>query len=87
MGILRIVAWVLVGLAIALVGADGVSTLEAGTPQVRTTAEIIGLFGPDVGLLDGGGAARTANFFLAAPLWALLGVVGIVLTLVLRPVD
>ena len=87
MGILRIVAWVLVGLAIALVGADGISTLEAGTPQVRTTAEIIGLFGPEVGLIEGGGAGKAVNFFLAAPLWALLGVVGIVLTLVFRPID
>lgn len=87
MGILRIVAWVLVGLAIALVGADGISTLEAGTPQIRTTAEIIGLLGADIGLLAGGGAAKAVNFFLAAPLWALLGVVGIVLTLVFRPID
>ena len=87
MGFLRILSWILVGLAIALIGADGVSTLEAGTPQVRTTAEIVGLFGPEVGLLDGGGVAKVANFFLAAPLWALLGVAGIVLTLVFRPID
>ena len=87
MTILRILAWVLVGLAIALIGADGVSTLEAGTPQVRTTAEVVSLLGPDVGLLGGGGAAKVANVFLAAPLWAVLGVIGVVLTLVLRPVE
>ena len=87
MGILRIASWILVGLAIALIGADGVTTLEAGTPQVRTTAEIIGLFGPDVGLVDGGGIAKAANFFLAAPLWAILGLIGVVLTLVFRPIE
>jgi hypothetical protein len=87
MGILRIVSWVLLGLGIALLGADGISTLEAGQPVIRTTAEIISLVGPDVGLAEGGGMAKTANFFLAAPLWALLGGLGLILTLVFRPID
>ena len=87
MGALRTLSWILVGLAIALIGADGVSTLEAGTPQVRTMAEVIGLFGPQVGLVEGGPLAKVANLFLSAPLWAILGLVGIVLTLVFRPID
>lgn len=87
MTIIRIVSWLLVGLAIALIGADAISTMEAGTPQIRTTAEIISLLGPDVGLIDGGGLAKVGNFFLAAPLWAVIGFIGIVLTLVFRPID
>ena len=87
MNVLRIIAWILVGLAIALVGADGITTLEAGTPQVRTTAEIVGLLGPDIALMEGGGAAKAVNLVLAAPLWAILGLFGVILTLVFRPVD
>ena len=83
---LRITAWVLVGLAIALLGADGVSTLEAGLPVIRTTQEVLSLLGLDIALLEGG-IGKPVNFLLTLPLWAVFGVVGVVLTLVFRPID
>ncbi|MEM6650846.1 MAG: hypothetical protein AAF603_11420, partial [Pseudomonadota bacterium] len=67
--------------------ADGISTLEAGEPVVRTTAEILSAFGLQLTPMDGGGLAGIANFFLNAPLWMLLGISGIILTLVFRPID
>ena len=87
MAILRLVAWVLVALALLLLGADGVSTLEAGEPVVRTTAEILGLLGLEVTPGGEGSLAGVSDFFLEAPLWAVFGTVGVVLTLIFRPVD
>ena len=87
MGILRILSWLLLGLGIALLGADGVSTLEAGQPVIRTTQEIVNLLGADLALLEGGGVAGAANFVLTLPLWAILGGLGLILTLVFRPID
>ena len=87
MGVVRIISWLLLGLGIALIGADGVSTLEAGIPVIRTTQEILLLLGLEVGLLDGGVFGKAINFFLTAPLWALLGGIGVILTLVFRPID
>ena len=77
----------MVALALMLLGADGISTLEAGEPVVRTTAEIMGLFGLTLTSGEGGGVVAVANFFLEAPLWMLLGVLGLILTLVFRPID
>lgn len=87
MNALRILAWILVGLGIALIGADAISTLEAGVPVLRTTQEILALLGLDVGLAKGGGIGRVLNFFLTVPLWAMIGLLGIVLTLMFRPID
>ncbi len=87
MAILRILAWLLVGLALMLLGADAIATLESGVPEVRTTAEVIALFGPELDYLEGGGIGKVANFLLAAPLWAIVGIVGVVLTLVFRPIS
>jgi hypothetical protein len=83
----RLLAWILVALALMLLGADGISTLEQGEPVVRTTAEILGLFGLQIAPAGEGGVGSVANFFLDAPLWAILGVIGIVLTLLFRPID
>ena len=87
MGILRILSWLLLGLGIALIGADGISTMEAGQPVIRTTQEIMALLGADVGLLDGGGVGKVVNLFLTLPFWAIIGGTGLVLTLVFRPID
>ena len=87
MGILRILSWLLLGLGIALIGADGISTLEAGQPVIRTTQEILALLGAEIGLLEGGGLGKAVNLFLTLPLWALIGGIGLVLTLVFRPID
>ena len=89
MAAFRFIAWVLVALAVALLGADAVSSLERGEPVVRTTAEVLGLIGLPVG--DGGepegGVAKAAATVMSLPLWAVLGVIGTVLTLVFRPID
>ena len=87
MGILRIVSWLLLGLGIALIGADGVSTLEAGQPVIRTTQEILALLGADIALLEGGGVGKAVNLVLTLPFWALVGGLGLILTLVFRPID
>ncbi len=87
MAILRLVAWVLVALALLLLGADGVSTLEAGEPVVRTTSEVLALLGLNVSPGGEGALGGVSEFFLEAPLWAVFGIVGVVLTLIFRPID
>lgn len=85
---LRMTAWTLVGLALALVGADLISTVETGRPVVRTTREILNLF-PGVALdpLGTEGALGAMNLMLDLPLWAIIGSVGLIVTLIVRPVD
>lgn len=87
MAFFRVLAWILVALALMLIGADGISTLEDGVPVVRTTAEIIDLMGPTMKPLASGPVAGVVNFFLEAPLWAVFGILGIILTLLFRPID
>jgi predicted anti-sigma-YlaC factor YlaD len=88
MGFFRLVSWLLVALGIALLGADAISWLEQGTPVIRTTAEIMNLAGIGIAHDVGDGpVAAVANFLLNAPLWALVGGIGIILTLIFRPLD
>jgi hypothetical protein len=87
MGIFRLLSWVFVAVGLALVGADGISTMEAGEPVIRTTAEVAGLFGLTLDNLEGGGAASFANMLLNLPLWALIGGLGVIMTLIFRPID
>ncbi|MEM0929107.1 MAG: hypothetical protein AAGI89_07435 [Pseudomonadota bacterium] len=85
---LRMTAWTFVALALALVGADLISTLEAGKPVVRTTREVINLI-PGVALepLGTSGAAGIANLMLDFPLWGVLGLFGVLVTFIVRPSD
>jgi len=84
----RLVAWILVALAIALLGADAVSSLETGEPVVRTTSEVLSLFGFDLGAAEpSGGVGKAIATVLNLPLWAVVGIIGLVLTLVFRPID
>lgn len=91
MAAIRFLSWFILALAIALLGADAVSSLEEGVPTLRTTAEILKLVGLDVAGLAGGGGAGGVGGAVATlfslPLWAVLGLVGVVLTLVFRPID
>lgn len=89
MAIFRFLAWVLVALAIGLLGADGISSLESKTPVMRSTADVLGLFGFTIGAgeNEGGGIAEAIGAVLALPLWGVLGVIGVVLTLIFRPID
>ena len=84
----RLIAWILVALALALLGADAVSSLEAGEPVVRTTAEVLELFGFNSGYaVPEGGVGKAFSTVLSLPLWAVVGIIGLVLTLVFRPID
>ena len=86
----RFVAWILVSAAVALLSADAVSSLESGEPVIRTTAEILGLMGVNAqSIVDvaPGGVARALATLMALPLWSVVGLIGVVLTLVFRPME
>lgn len=85
MSTLRVVAWILVAVALMLVGADLVSTLEVGVPVVRTATEVFALAGVSLPQVTEDTNA-VLRFFLEVPMWAILGFIGIVLTLVFRPI-
>ncbi|MEM8772477.1 MAG: hypothetical protein AAGD92_12580 [Pseudomonadota bacterium] len=90
MAAFRFVAWVLVALAVALLGADGVSSLEAGKPIMRSTADIFGLFGLDAkAVIENapGGVSQALKTVFGLPLWGVIGVIGVVLTLIFRPLE
>ncbi|RFB05246.1 hypothetical protein DX908_08240 [Parvularcula marina] len=83
MAVLRIFAWILVALALMLLGYDAVSTLDEGIPVITTTAEFMNIAGLELSVPEGG----VGKFFLDLPLWTLIGVPGVILTLVFRPVN
>ncbi len=90
MAAFRFIAWVLVALAVALLGADGVSSLESGEPVMRSTADILAMFGLDgANLVENspGGVSQALGAVLGLPLWGVLGVIGVVLTLIFRPLE
>lgn len=90
MAAFRFIAWVLVAFAIALLGADGVSSLESGEPVMRTTEQILSLIGVNGALLtenSPGGVSQALGTIMSLPLWAVVGLIGVVLTLVFRPID
>lgn len=86
----RFASWILVAIAIALLGADAVSSMEAGEPVVRTSAEVLGLVGvngPAVAENSPGGLAKALATLMKLPLWAVLGAIGVVMTLIFRPME
>ncbi|MEO0398431.1 MAG: hypothetical protein AAF224_03285 [Pseudomonadota bacterium] len=90
MAIFRLLAWILVALGIALLGADAISSLESGVPVIRTTADMLALGGVDASAAAAtapSGVANVLETVLGLPLWAVLGLIGLVLTLVFRPID
>jgi hypothetical protein len=85
---LRVAAWVLISLALALVGADIVTSLETGEPVVRTAREIANLVpGVRIEPLGTDGVLGMVNLAIDLPLWAIFGAVGLVFSLILKPVD
>lgn len=85
---LRLVAWVFVALALALLGADLISSLEAGQPVIRTTREILNLIpGVSIPNLSTAGIAGIAKILLDLPLWTVVGVVGLAATILVKPVE
>lgn len=90
MAAFRFVSWVLVAVAIALLGADAVSSMEAGEPVIRTSGEVlalIGINGPAVAENSPGGLSKAFATLLNLPLWAVLGLIGVVMTLIFRPME
>jgi hypothetical protein len=94
MAAFRFLAWVLVALAVALLGADGISSLEscqeACQPAMRSTAHILNLVGIDgAALADNapGAVSQALDTVMGLPLWGVIGVVGVVLALIFRPID
>ncbi len=90
MAAFRFIAWILVAIAVALLGADGVASLEQGEPIMRSTADILGLVGID-GLAmaenSPGGVSQALGTIMGLPLWGVLGIIGVVLTLIFRPME
>lgn len=83
MVVLRILAWILVALALMVLGHDAISTLEDGVPVITTSAEMLNLLGIGITVPEGG----IGKIFLELPLDIVLGVPGIILTLLFRPID
>jgi len=82
---LRASAWVFIAAALALLGADIVSSLEQSEPVVRSTREILNLL-PGVSMEPGSGPGWL-RVMTDLPLWAVLGILGLLATLLVRPVD
>ncbi len=90
MAAFRIIAWVLVAIAIALLGADGVSSLEAGEPVMRSTEMVLSLIGIDGAALvkhSPGDLSQALGTIMGLPLWGVIGVIGVVMTLIFRPME
>jgi len=90
MAAFRLIAWIMVALAIALLGADGVASLELGEPVMRSTADILTLIGIDGGAIatnSPGGISQALGTIMSLPLWGVIGLIGVVLTLIFRPMD
>jgi len=82
---LRIAGWTLIGIALALLGADIISSLEQGLPVVRTTREVMNLIpGVAIDSLGTDGPAGVVNLLIDLPLWAFLGGLGILVAALLR---
>ncbi len=89
MFVFRAIAWLFVALAIALLGADAITSLEDGL-TLRTTGDILMLFGLDAAALADsapGAVAPVAGALVNFFPWAILGAIGLLLTLVFRPID
>ncbi|NOX83583.1 MAG: hypothetical protein GXP06_11475 [Alphaproteobacteria bacterium] len=90
MAAFRFIAWVLVAIAVALLGADGVASLEQGEPIMRSTADIMMLVGIDGRAMAEsapGGVSQALGTIMGLPLWGVLGIIGVVLTLIFRPME
>lgn len=90
MAAFRFIAWILVALAVALLGADGITSLETGEPVMRSTADILALVGLNGEAMvenSPGGVSSALSAIFGLPLWGVLGIIGVVLTLIFRPLE
>ena len=77
-------------IAIALLGADGVTSLETGEPVMRSTEFMLGLIGIDGAAIaenSPGGVSQAIRTIMGLPLWGVFGVIGVVMTLIFRPME
>ncbi len=90
MALFRFIAWIFVAIAIGLLGADAITSLEQQEPYVRGTASILALIGIDghgVAEASPNGIKQALSTLMDIPLWSIFGLIGIVLTLIFRPID
>ena len=90
MAAFRLLAWIFVAIAIALLGADGVTSLEPGEPVMRSTEFMLGLIGIDGAAIaenSPGGVSQAIRTIMGLPLWGVFGVIGVVMTLIFRPME
>ncbi|MAW82047.1 MAG: hypothetical protein CMI63_17560 [Parvularcula sp.] len=90
MAAFRLLAWIFVAIAIALLGADGVTSLETGEPVMRSTEFMLGLIGIDGAAIaenSPGGVSQAIRTIMGLPLWGVFGVIGVVMTLIFRPME
>ncbi len=90
MAIFRFFSWILIYLAIALMGGDLMESLEQGEPIIRSTAEVLALIGIDgyaFAEASPGGVSQALSALMSIPLWTIIGLIGIVLTLIFRPIE
>ena len=91
MFVFRLIAWLIMAIAVALLGADLVSTLETGELFLRSLSDILALLGV-VGfdtMAEGlpAGASQAVGLLAGAYAWLVLGVIGLILVLIFRPMD
>lgn len=90
--VVRILGLVLVAIALMLLGADALSSLEAGAITLRSTAEFWEiLHEPSLAGLEGwlealpGWAETAGEFVLEAPAWTVSGVLGLLMAIAAGP--
>ena len=85
----RLLGLLLISLALMLVGADVVTTIETDALRLRSTDYLLGLFNgspkPWVDANEGQWWAGVLNGMLLMPAWIIPGVLGFLLTFVTKP--
>ncbi len=88
MFVLRFISWVCVAIALMLLGADAVSSVEEGQIVMRSVPYYLSLMSGEGGAAAYVDAVPTMlSYLLASPAWAALGALGVVLVLLFRPID
>ena len=91
MVIFRVISLVIIAVALMLLGADALTSLENGGMTLRTTAEVLNLIGQDgagvQSLLEGslpGALSPIVSQSMNIAAWVPLGVIGLILAMIFR---
>ena len=89
MAALRFTSWLLVAIALMMLGADSVSSMEGGSVVIRSIADYFALWGGEANGVSSapGGMGQALGAALSVPAWAVFGVLGVILVLIFRPMD